>query len=203
VTEAVDGLACTLVELGLTVSTGRVVDFRARRFLRTSPGPGTVPLVYPETFCRARIVWPRSPSRKPQAIARRSETECLLVDAGHYVLVKRFSAKEEPRRIVAAVYDPAVAAGERVGFENHLNYFHRAGVGLPPSVASGLAAFLNSTLVDAYFRQESGHTQVNASDLRRLRYPSIGQLEGLGRRMDDVAQEQCEIDRLVAEILAP
>jgi adenine-specific DNA-methyltransferase len=40
-----------------------------------------------------------------------------------------------------------------------------------------LAAFLNSTVLDVYFRQFNGHTQVNATDLRNLRYPSRSQLE--------------------------
>ena len=196
----VDGLPNTLDELRLGVSTGRVVDFRAREFLRESPSADTAPLVYPETFADGRVSWPKAPSRKPQAIVRCGDTESLLVDAGHYVLVKRFSAKEEPRRIVAAVYDPAVAPGERVGFENHLNYFHNDGGGMTPVIAVGLAAFLNSTLVDAYFRQESGHTQVNASDLRRLRYPSIDRLEALGRRVQTGQPAQRRLDRLVAEI---
>ena len=55
-----------------------------------------------------------------------------------------------------------------MGFENHLNYFHKKGRGIDMPLARGLAAFLNSTLVDAYFRQFNGHTQVNATDLRSL-----------------------------------
>lgn len=200
VTGRLESLPCTLEVLGLAVSTGRVVDFRARQFLRESPAAGTAPLVYPEAFEDGRAAWPPNAGRKAQAIVRSAETESLLVDPGHYVLVKRFSAKEEPRRIVAAVFDPAVAPGERVGFENHLNYFHRSGRGMPPAVAAGLAAFLNSTLVDAYFRQESGHTQVNASDLRRLRYPSLERLEALGRRAGAGRPAQRRLDRLVAQV---
>jgi adenine-specific DNA-methyltransferase len=64
-----------------------------------------------------------------------------------------------------------------VGFENHLNVIHRNRQGLPVAVARGLVAYLNSQAVDDYFRTFSGHTQVNATDLRRLRYPSLEQLE--------------------------
>lgn len=39
-------------------------------------------------------------------------------------------------------------------------------------MAHGLAAFLNTTAVDENFRRFNGHTQVNATDLRLMRYPS-------------------------------
>src|SRR5260370_16435132 len=107
-----------------------------------------------------------------------------------YVVVKRFSGKEERRRPVAEIYDPSRVGGEKVGFENHLNYYHAGGRGLPERLAKGLAAFLDSTLADDYFRQFNGHTQVNATDLRSLKYPTRPQLEAIGARIDDVFPEQ-------------
>jgi hypothetical protein len=68
-----------------------------------------------------------------------------------------------------------------IGFENHLNVFHRGKTGINGDVAHGLAVFLNSTAVDDYFRRFSGHTQVNATDLRLLLYPGRRDLEELGR----------------------
>ena len=97
-----------------------------------------------------------------------------------YVLVRRFSSKEEKRRIVAYVYDPASIPCERIGFENHWNVFHLQRQGIDPVVARGLACVLNSTLLDKHFRVFSGHTQVNATDLRNMRYPSRNALETLG-----------------------
>jgi len=175
----------TLADLGLTVSTGRVVDFRARPWLRPTPGPGTAPLIYPEHCVGGAVAWPRVGSRKAQALDDTAETADLLVPAGVYVLVKRFSAKEERRRVVAVVCDPARVPGPRYGFENHINYYHCAGRGLPPVIARGLAAFLNSTAVDEHFRQWSGSTQVNATDLRTLRYPDADTLRALGEAVGD------------------
>ena len=68
-------------------------------------------------------------------------------------------------------------------------------------LARGLAAFLNSTLVDAYFRQFNGHTQVNATDLRNLRYPTRTELESLGQKVGDVFPHQAELDALVGREL--
>ncbi|QAT89040.1 modification methylase [Corallococcus coralloides] len=194
----------SLEELGIAVSTGKVVDFRSKESLRKDPGPNTAPLIYPGHFHEGFVQWPRVNFKKANALVQNNETQNLLVPSGVYVLVKRFSSKEESRRVVAAVYDP-LRMPERVavGFENHLNYFHDNGKGLPLDLAKGLAIFLNSTVLDLFFRQLSGHTQVNAGDLRNMRYPSRSQLLMLGKRVLDTFPTQSEIDQLVNEVLFP
>lgn len=199
--DQISSLGGTITELGLTVSTGRVVDFRARDLLRPQGGRNTVPLIYPCHFKQGFVEWPNGKTRKPNALALGPRAEELVVPEGHYVLTKRFSAKEERRRIVAAVYDPARVNAPQVAFENHLNYFHARGAGLPAALAKGLAAYLNSSLVDTYFRQFSGHTQVNASDLRSLPYPTRPALISLGRRIGTSCPNQEVLDRLVHEVL--
>jgi adenine-specific DNA-methyltransferase len=198
---AIAKLSATLADLGLSVSTGRVVDFRARPFLRRQPADSTVPLIYPCHFNGWFVSWPKPNSRKPNAIVCDQMTRELLIPSEVYVLVKRFTAKEERRRVVACIYDPEKIQTSSVGFENHLNYFHMNGGGLSMKVAKGLAAFLNSTVVDTYFRQFSGHTQVNATDLRAFRYPSRGELERLGARIEDPAINQEQIDELITQEL--
>jgi adenine-specific DNA-methyltransferase len=193
---AASSLTATLDDLGLTVSTGRVVDFRARDFLRQDPGPDTAPLIYSCHFNGGVVDWPKLNSKKPNAIVIDDKTRDLLVPAGIYVLVKRFSSKEERRRLVACVYDSARIPSEKAGFENHLNYFHVRGRGLSRDLARGLAAFLNSTIIDAYFRQFSGHTQVNATDLRQLNYPTRNELERLGRKIQSHARQD-DLDRIL------
>ncbi|HPL62693.1 MAG TPA: hypothetical protein PK587_02900 [Syntrophales bacterium] len=90
---------------------------------------------------------------------------------------------------MAAVYDPARANTSHVGFENHLNYFHRKGKGLHSDIAKGLALYLNSSIVDRFFRIFSGHTQVNATDLRKIPYPTYEQLVRLGSYVDEKMPE--------------
>jgi adenine-specific DNA-methyltransferase len=193
----VRALPCGLTDLDLSVSTGRVVDFRARPYLRAEPGERCAPLIYPTHFANGGIEWPRA-TKKPNAIRIDPATVPLLVPAGFYVLLRRFSAKEERRRLVAAVYDPTRYPNTPLlGFENHLNYFHAFGSGLAAEVAFGLAAFLSSTLVDTYFRQFSGHTQVNAADLRKLRYPDRTVLVAMGRQVAQTEWRQAEIDSIV------
>lgn len=195
--EAMERFSSSLSALGLSVSTGRVVDFRAKEFLRQQPGRDTAPLIYPCHFNGGFVHWPREKARKPNAIVSNDQTRELLVPAGIYVLVKRFTTKEERRRVVACIYDSHQIEAPLVGFENHLNYFHIAGRGLPMALAKGLAAFLNSTFVDLYFRQFNGHTQVNATDLRSLNYPSHAELARLGERISDLEIAQEQLDAIV------
>jgi adenine-specific DNA-methyltransferase len=201
IAEQMRSFTTALADLGLTVSTGRVVDFRVTDFLRAKSGQGTAPLIYPTHFNKGFVDWPKPSSRKPNALQVTTETEHLFVPAGVYVLVKRFTAKEERRRVVAAIYDPARVKAPKVGFENHLNYYHANGDGCSIALAKGLMAFLNSTLVDAYFRQFNGHTQVNATDLRSFKYPTKEQLERLGAKIATTLPEQAALDRLVEEEL--
>ena len=191
----------TLASLGLTVSTGRVVDFRLKSALRLQPEPGTVPLLYPCHFNGGTVHWPKPDARKPNAILDNKETRPWLVRSGLYLLTKRFTSKEERRRLVACLFDPKDVTAEWLGFENHLNYFHADGQGLDRNLAAGLLAFLNSTVVDQYFRRFSGHTQVNATDLRKLAYPDRATLQAMGREMKPLDQSQAKLDQLVEKHL--
>ncbi|MEH2376486.1 MAG: BsuBI/PstI family type II restriction endonuclease [Nostoc sp.] len=187
---------CTLKDLGLTVSTGRVVDFRAKEYLRKNPENNTVPLIYPVNLSNGYVEYPKI-TKKPQAIVHIKETANLLIPNEHYVISKRFSSKEEKRRVVAVVYDASQFNYAYVGFENHLNYFHKDGHGLSITLARGLAVYLNSTLVDAFFRLFNGHTQVNATDLRKLNYPNLEQLLSLGTGIKEEFPSVREIDQLI------
>ena len=190
----------TLDDLEMEVSTGRVVDFRAKEHLRMLPEAGTVPLVYPCHFENGFVDWPGESEKKPNSIISSEQTRDLLVSAGYYILTKRFTAKEERRRVVAAIYDPRRIQSPLVGFENHLNYFHSKGKGLSPNIARGLALYLNSTLFDKYFRLFSGHTQVNATDLRKMRYPEREQLIRLGSHVNNRMPDHETVDAILEEL---
>ncbi len=195
--EQMKRVSSSLGKLGLNVSTGRVVDFRAREYLRQFPEQDIIPLIYPCHFMEGFVKWPSESGKKPNAIKSTPETLPLFVKAGFYVLVKRFSSKEQQRRVMAAVYDPTLIDAPYVGFENHLNYYHQNGKGLPEDLAKGLAVYLNSTVVDQYFRVFSGHTQVNVADLQKMPYPTSEQLSRLGSWVKQTMLDQTTIDAIV------
>ena len=200
ISSRIRSLKCTLNDLGLGISTGRVVDFRIRDELRPDGVDGAVPLVRPFNISDGTAVFPNDGRNKHHNFIMDSiKSRKLLVENGIYVLVKRFTAVEERRRVVAAIWTGKEYETERVGFENRINYFHRNDGHLDLSTVKGLWVFLNSTAVDTYFRQFNGSTQVNVADLRYLRYPSEDNLKQLGKtvkigdrpdqaRLDDIME---------------
>lgn len=192
----------TLADLGINVSTGPIVDFRLKEHLRDMPETGTVPLLYPGHFSRTGTTWPIKGMKKPNAIKRNADTDKWLYPSGFYCVVRRFSSKEEKHRIVASVVEPnAFGVVPVLGFENHLNLFHENKRGLPEALARGLAVFLNTTAVDENFRRFNGHTQVNATDLKLMKYPSRETLIGLGEwAMQQGTLTQEQIDAKLASL---
>jgi adenine-specific DNA-methyltransferase len=200
VAETMAALPATLADLGVQASTGRVVDFRSRKCLSTADEVGSVPLIYPGNIRGGIVQWPRE-IRKAQGFVVRCEADSrLLLPPGYYVVIKRFSAKEERRRVVAAVWSP-LEIDQPVAFENHLNVMHAGGEGLDHDLAVGLSYWLNSSVVDAFFRTFSGHTQVNATDLRSLRFPKLDGIRALGQQCGTHLPAQENIDKLISEVI--
>lgn len=197
---ALDGMQSSLTDIGIQVSTGAVVDFRAKSELRMNYEDGAVPLLYPVHFKNWRVCWPVE-SKRPNAIMRSGATEKLLLPRGYYVAVKRFSAKEEKRRLVASIVTPEDFKDEKTAFENHLNVFMQNKHGLDRHIAYGLTAWLNTTWLDGRFRLFSGHTQVNATDLRNLPYPTARQLSDMGRMLEAEREwSQESFDRIARKV---
>ena len=199
----VDSWPSSLHSHGLNISTGPVVPFRATELIDKE---GTVPkshapLLWMNHVRAMQVSWPLN-RHKPEYIERYG-AEALLVPNRNYVLIRRFSAKEEARRLTAAPYIAADFTIPEIGIENHLNYIHRPGGTLSEDEAWGLAALYNSRLLDTYFRAVNGNTQVSATELRAMRLPTCATILALGRRVKDLADPMDGLDAFVVSLIAP
>ena len=190
----------TLQTLGLRVSTGPVVAFRAKEFLRVGDANGeeVAPLLWLQNVKSMCLTWPAARTNKPQRIVDSSESAYLLLPNCSYVVMRRFSAKEEHRRLVAAPLIEGTLPGRMIGLENHLNYIRRSRQKMGRHEATGLAALLCSALVDRYFRISNGNTQVSAVELRQLPLPSREAIEAIGRTIES---EPTALDRTIHDAL--
>ena len=195
----------TLRSLGLEISTGPVVPFRATQYLsHAALEISTVPLLWMQHVRPMRTAWPSAATGKPQWIKVAPESTKLLVEDATYVLLRRFSAKEEKRRLVAAPLIQGSLNADLVGLENHLNYIRGVSRGLDNELACGLSALLNSTFLDRYFRISNGNTQVSATELRAMPLPAERDIRSIGAEIQarlDAGPELPGLDGLVAETL--
>jgi adenine-specific DNA-methyltransferase len=160
-----------LSDYEFSVHTGPLVWNRHRDQLSMEPSAETTPIVWSDAVRAGQPV--------DYAASRRSQLHFALDGMRHLVLndeavlVKRTTAKEQARRVVAAPFasPPAVV-------ENHLNVV-TARNAVPKVPVDVLAALLNSEPVDRLFRSLSGSVAVSATELTALPLPAPNALAGL------------------------
>ena len=179
--ELVEALPRRFQEAGYAISTGPVVTFRAKEFLLSDGNRSdAVPFISMHNVRPFRTLWPIERRGKVTHFQACATSQQLLLPPKDYILLKRFTAKEEKRRTVAGVLLAADFPVSQIAIENHLNYLHRPKENMSPDELFGLAALLNSALIDCYFRQINGNTQVNASEIRMLPLPERGVIGAIG-----------------------
>ena len=187
-----------LHSLGFGVSTGPIVAFRARHFIEPDTNEDArAPLLWLHNIKPMQVCWPLETRRRSKYIAVSEESRRILLPSNNYVLIRRFSAKEEKRRLVAAPLMQQHLESDFVGIENHLNYIHKRDKNMSELEAVGLSALLNSSLFDSYFRIFSGNTQVSATELRGFPLPTSEVISRIGTLM----QEDVDIDGRDHEIV--
>jgi adenine-specific DNA-methyltransferase len=196
-----DALPHRFRSLGFEISTGPVVTFRSKEYLRHQRSDTTAPLLWMHNVRPFVTQFPLK-NGKPTHIEVNEASMRCLIPAKRYVLLKRFTVKEEKRRLVAGIMEPSDSYSEWIGLENHLNYVYRKGAELTKTEAFGLAAFFNSALVDHYFRAISGNTQVNATEIRVMPMPDERTLTLIGEKVRRTKDRGClAIERIVGGAL--
>ncbi len=172
----------TFNSLGYHIWTGPVVEHRTREFIDGCNLPNSVCLYRMHNIRFFDVEW-TGQHKKDARFALTTGAHRHLSRNEVTVLLKRFSAKDQNRRLEAGVLIPDPSEGEFVGFENHLNCITRKHGSFNIDEAFGLAALLNSTLIDRYFRCVSGNTQVNATEIRLMRLPARETIQLIGKRI--------------------
>ncbi len=135
----------TLADIGLEVSTGPVVDFRLKPDLRAQPEKGAVPLLYAQHFQHGVFQWLKD-MKKPNAIhVSDGSRRWLWPNDGHYVVTRRFTSKEERRRLVLVMPN---TPGSGITTDTVIALTHKPipNSGHPPPLFPGNSSFSSSSL---------------------------------------------------------
>ena len=181
----------TLPDIGLKMKTGLTVDFRNREALRDSAESNAVPLFYSQHIQDGKVIFPVGKEHEYIVTEQRG----LLQENTNYLFVKRFTAKEEHRRLQCGVYlarkHPEYA---QISTQNKINFISGLRE-LSECVVYGLYVLFNSTLYDSYYRILNGSTQVNSTEINSMPVPPMNIIESMGKeliRVRDMSEETCD-----------
>ena len=181
----------TLPSIGLKMKTGLTVDFRNREALRSEQEEKAVPLFYSQHIQNGKVLFPIG--KEHEYIV--TEQSGLLQENANYLFVKRFTAKEEHRRLQCGVYlankHPEY---EKISTQNKINFIGGSRE-LSECIVYGLYVLFNSTFYDCYYRILNGSTQVNSTEVNTMPVPPLATIEAMGKellRCHDTSEMTCD-----------
>lgn len=176
----------TLPEINMRMQTGIIVDFRTREVLRNQLEDNSYPLFYSQHIKDGRVIWPLG--KDGEVI--KTDREGYLQENSDFLMVKRFTSKEEKRRLQCGIYlKKRYAQFPYISTQNKINFIKCDS----PCVTYGLYVLLNSTLYDNYYRILNGSTQVNSTEINQMPVPQRQIIEEMGRELmhKDLSVENC------------
>ncbi len=185
---------------GWDISPGPVVPFRATEAILNESTPDAIPLLWMQNVQCMLTTWPAA-TRKAQYLRDCADSAAIVLPNKNYVLMRRFSPKEQARRLMVAPILSEDLPFAHVGLENHLNYIHKPKGTLSAEEIYGLAALLNSHLIDAWFRSTNGNTQVSATEIRAMPLPPLEAIRAIGREAMH-SKTLAELDEMVERLTA-
>ena len=136
-------------------------------------------MIWPGNITLQTIKWPDSKSDNPQYIDTKAKDR--VVANGNYVVMKRFTTKDESKRLFTCPLKKGFLPGDFIGLGNKTNYIHMGENSMSFTLCKGISYMLNTNLFDEYIRCINGQTQVNATDLENLPIPDIEIIKQLGK----------------------
>ena len=183
----------TLPTIGIRMKTGLTVDFRNYEVLREAPGEGVVPLYYAQHIKDGRVVFPVG--KEHEYII--TEQAGLVQKNRNYLFVKRFTAKEEKRRLQCGIYlSSDQPEYQLISTQNKINFIDTLnGEGLSVETVYGLFVLFNSTIYDTYYRILNGSTQVNSTEMNAMPVPPLNTIISNGKKLmesNDLSVKNCD-----------
>lgn len=195
----------SLPELGFKMKTGIVVDFRETEWMRDDANEDVIPLLWAYNFSEYRVRFPVTIAGKPQYLCNDVETDRLKMKKGNYLLLKRFTSKEESKRLQCALlFEEDFLSYDAISTENHLNFITRTNGIMTKEELYGLFVVLNSDYLDRYFRILNGSTQVNANEINSMPFPALHDIVQIGRKaMCYQSLSEIECNAILESIFLP
>ena len=175
------------------MKTGLTVDFRNRDVLCSKEEKGAVPLFYSQHIKNGEVQFPIQ--KEYEYIL--TEKGGLIQDNKNYLFVKRFTAKEESRRLQCGIYlAKQFSQYTKISTQNKINFIDGLFSEMSECLVYGLYVLFNSTIYDKYYRILNGSTQVNATEVNSMPVPDLDIIQEMGKRLMDsknLSEDNCNV----------
>ncbi len=183
----------TLPELGLRMKTGLTVDFRNRDILRDDEEEGAIPLFYSQHIKQGEVKFPIQKENEYIVTNQKG----LMQENRNYLFVRRFTAKEESRRLQCGVYlAKKYPQYQKISTQNKINFVDGLLTEMSECLVYGLYVLFNSTVYDEYYRILNGSTQVNSTEINSMPVPELDIIQEMGRKImksKDFSERNCNM----------
>lgn len=183
----------TLPDIGIKMKTGLTVDFRNRGILRDDAEEGAIPLFYSQHIKDGEVQFPIQKEHEYVM----TDQKGLIQDNKNYLFVKRFTAKEEPRRLQCGVYlSRKYPQYKKISTQNKINFVDGLMIEMSECLVYGLYVIFNSTLYDKYYRILNGSTQVNSTEINAMPVPDLESIQEMGKKLmksKDMSENNCNM----------
>lgn len=183
----------TLPDIGLKMKTGLTVDFRNREILRDDAEEGAIPLFYSQHIKEGEVQFPIQKEHEYVV----TDQKGLMQENRNYLFVKRFTAKEEHRRLQCGVYlSKRYPQYQKISTQNKINFVDGLINEMSECLVYGLYVIFNSTLYDEYYRILNGSTQVNSTEINAMPVPDLDSIQEMGRKLmksKDMSENNCNM----------
>lgn len=183
----------TLPQIGVKMKTGLTVDFRNREVLRNEAEEGAIPLFYSQHIKHGKVVFPIQKEHEYVL----TEKKGLLQENKNYLFVKRFTSKEESRRLQCGIYlAKKFPQYKKISTQNKINFIDGVLIEMSECLVYGLYVLFNSTLYDEYYRILNGSTQVNSTEINTMPVPDLEIVQEMGKKLlksKDYSEINCDL----------
>ena len=154
---------------------------------------GAIPLFYSQHIKQGKVEFPIQKEHEYVV----TEQKGLMQDNKNYLFVKRFTAKEEPRRLQCGVYlAKRFPQYKKISTQNKINFVDGVLTEMSECLVYGLYVLFNSTLYDEYYRILNGSTQVNSTEINAMPVPDVEVVREMGRKLlksKDYSEANCNL----------
>lgn len=194
-----------LADLNINISTGPVVSFRAKQFLDlvfNKDYDNSCPMIRLHNVNKMTLIYPLKNKDKSDKILITKESKSILLPNKDYVLLRRFSTKDDSSRLIAAPYFSSTSHSPYLGIDNAVNYIYRKNGNLCYNEIIGLCGLLNSEVFDTYFKIFNGNVNVSATELREMRFPDIEVIKDIGVQISSIPDiNMTKVNSIISDTL--